>query len=72
MKCCGRVFVTIDGEPWQKMLDDGEVKLEITDLGSLNEAERETAVSEAANSEHREPFDLAKGPIAAREGVAIE
>ena len=35
------------------------IKLAVTDLSGLDEAEREVAVREAASAESREPFDLA-------------
>ena len=56
-------FVNVSGEPRQEVLTAEEVKLAITDLSELDEAERETAVSEAVAAESREPFDLVHGPL---------
>ena len=56
-------FVNVGGEPRQEVLEITSLKLPLTDFSSLNEAEREAAVFEAATAEKREPFDLATGPM---------
>ena len=56
-------FVNVSGEPRQEVLEAEAVLLPVTDLRELAEAERETAVREAAIAESREPFDLAHGPM---------
>ena len=56
-------FVNVGGEPRQEVLEAAPIKLELTDLSSLNEAEREVAVRKAAMTDKDEPFDLATGPM---------
>src|SRR6185312_15439104 len=53
-------FVIVAGEPRQEILAAEDVKLALTDLSELEEAEREAAILEAASAESREPFDLAQ------------
>src|SRR4026208_1705416 len=50
-------FVTVAGEPRQEIVEAEDVKLTITDLGELDEAEREGAVREAVAAESNAPFD---------------
>ena len=56
-------FVSINGEPRQQVMPAEEVKLEVTDLSSLSEPEREARVREMARAEIHEPFALASGPL---------
>ena len=56
-------FVSVSGEPRQEVLTAEELKLAITELSGLDQAEQETLVSEAVTAESREPFDLVHGPL---------
>ena len=56
-------FITVDGEPRQEVLAAQYVTLPVTDLGDLDEVEREAAVRETVTLESGEPFDLASGPL---------
>jgi amino acid adenylation domain-containing protein/non-ribosomal peptide synthase protein (TIGR01720 family) len=56
-------FVIVEGEPRQEVLEATPIKLEVTDLTSLNKGEREAAVTQALSAENLEPFDLAHGPM---------
>jgi amino acid adenylation domain-containing protein len=56
-------FVNVGGEPRQEVLPAAEVKLSVSELSGLAEAEREAAVRAAVSAESGEPFDLAHGPM---------
>jgi len=56
-------FEIVEGEPRQEVLDAARTKLEVTDLSSLSEVDREAALTQALRAENRKPFDLAHGPM---------
>jgi amino acid adenylation domain-containing protein len=57
------IFIESDGKPMQVVLDYLTVKLAITDLSEMDEAERDARVEELSQAETHEPFDLTEGPL---------
>ena len=56
-------FVDVSGEPRQEVQPAEDIKLVVTDLSGLEEAEREAEVRREVVSESQTPFDLAHGPL---------
>ncbi len=56
-------FIYKDEQPVQVIEDISPFELEITDLSSLPEDNRNTTAKDLAESEAREPFDLESGPL---------
>ncbi|MES1242158.1 MAG: amino acid adenylation domain-containing protein, partial [Acidobacteriota bacterium] len=54
-------FQEIDGEPWQVVSPDADLKLPIVDLSALPEPQEEARRLTA--EEARRPFDLQRGPV---------
>lgn len=52
-----------DGVPFLAVLPPGDVNLQISDVRSFSEAERENRATELARADVVEPFDLANGPL---------
>src|SRR6185312_15008024 len=59
-------FANAGGEPRQEVLPATPIKLAVSDLSVLAEAEREAAVFAGINAESWKPFDLAHGPMRVR------
>jgi amino acid adenylation domain-containing protein len=57
------VFVTIDGEPHQKILKDFVPKVEVIDLRSVMHVARQEAAREIISSTANKAFDLEHGPL---------
>ncbi len=57
------VFAVVDGEPVQVVREGVAVRLPVTELRALPEAERAGAVRRLASEEAVRPFDLAAGPL---------
>ncbi|CAM2064002.1 Amino acid adenylation domain-containing protein [Sulfidibacter corallicola] len=53
----------VAGEPVQVIAAAQPLTLPVTSLEATDEAQRETAIREAAEREKNEPFDLARGPL---------
>ena len=56
-------FLTLDGEPVQVIDPELELRLEVVDLSTLNEDERETEALKLAHATAALPFDLTTGPL---------
>ena len=56
-------FLTLDGEPVQVIDPELELRLEVVDLSSLNENERETEALKLVHATAALPFDLTTGPL---------
>src|SRR5208282_2164859 len=56
-------FSMIDGRPIQTIASTLSIKLPLTDLRELPEAQREAEVQRLVVEEARRPFDLARGPL---------
>jgi amino acid adenylation domain-containing protein len=56
-------FRNVNGEPEQYVVPTLEVPLDVTDLSSLAESNRETRVAEYAKDWSCRPFDLERGPL---------
>ena len=56
-------FISIDGEPVQVIEPPREVRLAITDLSGLDEAERTAETERLVQEERAIPFDLMRGPL---------
>jgi hypothetical protein len=57
------VFLECDGEPYQQVLSDLQIKLQVTDLSGLSDAVRQNVVDHAIRQEGIEGFDLQRGPL---------
>ncbi|MCI0419792.1 MAG: condensation domain-containing protein [Acidobacteria bacterium] len=57
-------FPVVDGQPVQNIAPSLAVTLPVVDLGELDESEREAEVRRLATEQARQPFDLARGPLA--------
>lgn len=51
------------GEPYQQLLDNQAVDMDVTDLSGLDESRRQTEVRVQFDRESRRPFNLRTGPI---------
>ncbi|MCP4655422.1 MAG: amino acid adenylation domain-containing protein, partial [bacterium] len=58
------VFATADGEPYQVIRPALDLPLPLIDLTRLPEPERRTEADRLVADEARQPFDLARGPVA--------
>ncbi|HSL71820.1 MAG TPA: condensation domain-containing protein, partial [Longimicrobiales bacterium] len=56
-------FAGVDGEPVQVIEPPQEVRLAVTDLSMLDEAERAAETQRLVAEESARPFDLANGPL---------
>jgi amino acid adenylation domain-containing protein len=56
-------FATVAGEPVQLISDEWQVRLDVEDISHWNERERAAEVERRAETEAREGFDLAEGPL---------
>jgi amino acid adenylation domain-containing protein len=56
-------FIAVDGEPVQVIEPPREVRLAITDLSSLDEAERTAETQRLVAEESGQPFNLTTGPL---------
>ena len=56
-------FLTLDGEPVQVIDPELELRLEVVDLSTLNEHERETEALKLAHATAAGEFDLSTGPL---------
>src|SRR6185369_11637025 len=56
-------FLTLDGEPVQVIDPELELRLEVVDLSTLYEDERETEALKLAHATAALPFDLTTGPL---------
>ena len=56
-------FVAIDGEPVQVIETPAQVRLPVTDLSALAEAERSAETQRLVQAESARPFDLSRGPL---------
>src|SRR5215213_8176246 len=56
-------FLTLDGEPVQVIDPELELRLEVVDLSTLNEHERETEALKLAHATAAGEFDLTTGPL---------
>src|SRR4030095_9466706 len=56
-------FAMVEGQPVQVIEAAEEIKLEVVDLGSIEEGEREKEVKRLASAEARRAFDLSRGPV---------
>ena len=56
-------FAAVEGRPMQVFSPPAPLELPLVDLGELSEGEREAEVRRLADTEAREPFDLARGPL---------
>ncbi|HEX7242889.1 MAG TPA: condensation domain-containing protein, partial [Longimicrobiaceae bacterium] len=57
------VFAEVDGEPVQTVRAPAPVSIEVADLATLPEEEREETVRREVRAEASRPFDLARGPL---------
>lgn len=57
------VFVELDGEPFQKVLESQKVALEFTDLSVIEADDRESEILKLTREEIAAPFDLRAGPL---------
>ncbi|MBV9122341.1 MAG: amino acid adenylation domain-containing protein, partial [Planctomycetes bacterium] len=57
------IFTTRDGQPLQVIQPELDLPVQVVDLGSFPEAERESEVLRLAQEEARRPFDLEQGPL---------
>ena len=55
-------FSSLEGEPFQCVLDDVDIDLTIRDLSSLDASERELEAATIASEEARKIFDLERPP----------
>jgi amino acid adenylation domain-containing protein len=56
-------FITIDGQPQQRIHDDLPLTVEELDVSDMREEDREAAIRKRAVEEALQPFDLARGPL---------
>jgi amino acid adenylation domain-containing protein len=56
-------FVEEHGQPVQRIVADATLKLAVTDLAHLPEAEREAEADRMTAEDSRRPFDLVHGPL---------
>lgn len=56
-------FVTVEGQPVQRITPELEVEIPVVDLSGLPEVEREAEVQRRVLEEAQKPFDLATGPL---------
>lgn len=56
-------FTLVDEVPMQVIVPEWPPTLDITDLSNQQITDRETTISDWANSEAKRPFDLEKGPL---------
>ncbi len=56
-------LVAVDGEPMQRIVPFEPVTVEMLDLRSLPEAERDAAAAQALHQRSTLPYDLAEGPL---------
>jgi len=56
-------FPTVDGTPTQLIADYWGTVVQLTELGSLSDQDRNAEVLRIATEEARSPFDLAEGPL---------
>src|SRR6476660_7782063 len=56
-------FQSINGEPMQVIAESQPQQLEVTDLSTLPESEREAEAQRMADEEAQQPFDLMRGPL---------
>jgi amino acid adenylation domain-containing protein len=57
------IFIKVNGEPVQKILDTLKIPLESTDLRKLRESDKEKETRILVKAEIRKSFDLAMGPL---------
>ena len=57
------VFLALDGEPWQIVLDQPIAALQVEEHRTVTEAERSRFVAEQAAIEAAQPFNLETGPL---------
>ena len=62
-RCCGRLWSRRSGIPCQVIAASLELPLELEDLGSLPEDERQSRAVARMREEIQRPFDLARGPL---------
>jgi FkbH-like protein len=56
-------FQAVDGQPYQRIVPNLDVKLQMLDISTLADTERESAAQRLAREEGRLPFDLSNGPL---------
>src|SRR4029453_18736613 len=56
-------FVTVEGQPVQRVQATPSLKLPVVDLRDLPREEREAEALRLATEDPRQPFDLAQGPL---------
>ena len=56
-------FVSVDGEPWQRISPTKPFRLPVIDLSAMPDEERETETLRLVSEEAERPFDLMRGPL---------
>jgi amino acid adenylation domain-containing protein/FkbM family methyltransferase len=56
-------FVTVDGQPLQRIRPSATLSLDLIRLEDIADREKESAIKSHVRKEFREPFDLARGPL---------
>ncbi len=56
-------FRVVEGEPVQAIAEAGALDVPLTDLGQMDEQQREAEVARLAEEEAQRPFDLSRGPL---------